>query len=139
MNRIPEISDERLETLAARIKPVIRFQATTAGRFESIDRNPEGKPFYIEPVDFRRTAFTWDPKPTVEAEDIVPYKTIETFHTYGAPVFFKPSIAEVLAQIPEEDLERAVAFETGHHDMSAEHCLSDGYHWAATVLYERSG
>ena len=61
------------------------------------------------------------------------YRVITTYHCYDHHGFFRPLIAEVLAQIPEEDLERAVAFEIEHVGFSD----GDKYHTAKTKLYER--
>ena len=55
---------------------------------------------YIKPVDLFGIAYTWDPKPAGKAKDVKPLCDITTYHTYGYYGFFKPSIAEVLAQIP---------------------------------------
>jgi hypothetical protein len=57
---------------------------------------------------------------------------------------FKPSIAEVLAQIPEEHLEQVLAFEivdspNNVDDLNAEReALNAGYHIATTRLYKRA-
>lgn len=65
---------------------------------------------------------------------------IRTLHTYGSPCFFKPSVAEVLAQIPDDMLEGVVAFETRGPsdvaDMNREsEALNAGFHVARTRLY----
>lgn len=71
-------------------------------------------------------------------------KPVEVWQTnsdyYG---IFKPSIAEVLAQIPEELIEQTVAFETiGPADADAlnkeRDALNAGFHVATTRLYGRS-
>ena len=137
MERIPEITDQRLEELASQIKPVVRFKGKK-GRVPKYN----GVLFYIADVDLRGTAFTWEPKATKIADDLNIYAMIRTFHSYGAPSFFKPSIAEVLAQIPQEDIGRVVAFETltskiDSTSLDIKNCLPDGYHWTTTRLYEK--
>ena len=136
---IPEISDEQLADLARRIKPVVRFARRTTSRSDELVTDPEGDLFFIKDVDPRTTAFTWDPEPTRRAEEVNPnsYRSIRTRHTYGAPVFFKPSVAEVLAQISEGDLERCVAFETESEGLGPANCDPGGYHVTVTHLYER--
>jgi len=106
MAELPKISDGRLEELMKEIKPVVRHSRRITSRDDKLVRDGEGDLYFIEDVDPRGVAFTWDPKPARMAEEVNPnsYKSIETIHSYGAPVFFKPSIAEVLAQIPEEDI-----------------------------------
>ena len=87
---------ERVEELCRKIQPVISF----------------GKErYYIKKVDPEKIAFTWDPKKTKRARKLKPLKDITTYHTYGYYGMFKPSIAEVLAQIPEELLAATRAFE----------------------------
>lgn len=111
-----EITDERLAELQKKMRPVIRKDDVL---------------FYIEEVDPRKIAFTWEPVPTKEATGLVALTTLETIHSYGAPVFFKPSIAEVLAQVPEEFVDQAVAFETNHVYFTE----GSGFHTATTTLY----
>lgn len=126
---IPEISDERLAELVERIKPTCRF-------------NDELR--YIEPVDPRRVAYMWSPKPAETADDLNPVADIRTYHSYGAPNVFKPSIAEVLAQIPDEHLSNVVAFEIMNSpddadDLNRElEALNAGYHVATTRLYRKA-
>jgi hypothetical protein len=135
MSKIPTISNERLNGLVKKIKPVIRAAKISTSKGTRLEEYKEGDLYFIKPVNPRDVAFTWEPKPTRRARRVnpIPYKTIGTLHTYGAPVFFKPSIAEVLSQIPEEDLDRCVAFETCYLKF-AENNL---YHEAKTRLYEK--
>lgn len=119
---IPEVPEERIRELAERIKPVIN------GR-------------YIKPVDLFKVAYTWDPKLAKRAVNLEPVRDITTYHTFGYYGFFKPSIAEVLAQIPADLLEKVVAFEiigspTTADDLNRESvALNAGYHVAVTRLY----
>ena len=106
MSQIPQISDERLEELVGKIRPVVRMSKVTTSRRSRLEQDEEGDLYYVKDVDPRNVAFTWEPKPTSMAKGVNPnpYKEIVTIHSYGAPVFFKPSIAEVLAQISDEDI-----------------------------------
>jgi hypothetical protein len=134
---IPAISNERLAELGARIKPVIRFATGERGLFQ--DRH--GVAYFIEDVDPRRTAFTWDPKPTTPAEDLRTVTEVITYHTWAYYGFFKPSIAEVLAQIPGELVDRVTAFEIVQAPETAADLNIDkkafdaGLHVATTRLY----
>jgi hypothetical protein len=125
---IPEISDERLAELSERIKPLVR--------------NGDGELCYIRPVDLRGTAYTWSPKIIEKAGEMNVITDITTYHTYGYYGFFKPSIGEVLAQIPAEYVDRVVAFEIIKSPETADDlnrekaALNAGYHVATTRLYE---
>ena len=126
---IPKVPKDRIKELAERIKPVVQFAH-------------KGKR-YIKPVDLFGIAYTWDPKAASKAKDLKPLCDITTYHTYGYYGFFKPSIAEVLAQIPAEHLDKVVAFEIvdspqGVNDLNRENeALNAGYHVATTTLYIR--
>ena len=126
---IPKISDEELNDLFTHIKPVIDFYG-------------KGKR-YIEPVDLRGTAFIWDPEPAEKAKGLKMLRDIRTYHSYAYYGLFKPSIAEVIAQIPKELLDQVIAFEIikkpeTADDMNGElEALNAGYHVATTRLYTK--
>lgn len=134
---IPPISNERLAELSARIKPVVRFAVGEEGLFP----DKRGVPYFIEDVDPRKTAFTWDPKPTTQAEGLQPIRDVITYHTWAYYGFFKPSIAEVLARIPADLVDRVTAFEIVRAPETAEDFNLDraafnaGLHVATTRLY----
>lgn len=143
MDKIPEISDERVAELYALIKPVIRFQHKgyefpPLGGWKLSDIVPDkddGLLYFIEDVDPYKAAFTVYPKPIRQAEDLEEFDAILTWHTWAYYGFFKPTIAEVLAQIPEQHLERIVAFQT-LTNVAIDNIVGN-YHVAITVLYER--
>jgi len=137
MDKIPEIAKERLEELVREIKPIVRFAKVTTSRGSKMEKNDDGDLYFIKDIDPKNVAFTWKPKPTRTAKEVNPnpYKSIVTMHTYGAPTLFKPSIAEILAQIPDEDIGRCVAFETLTNYVGSTHDSS--YHTTETRLYER--
>lgn len=125
---IPEISDVELCQLALRIRPVVQ---ASEGLFNI-------KP----PNDLRKIAFTWDPTLTDLAEDLEPLVEIPTFHIYGYVGFFKPSVAEIIAQIPVGFLDQVVAFSTTGPQTSTElnaqrAVIEKGFHLAKTQLYKR--
>ena len=123
---IPKVKQDEIKARAERIKPVVSFS---------------GKPYYIKEVDLFNIAYTWEPKQDVPAEGLKVVKTITTYHGYGYYGFFKPSIAEVLAQIPAELLDKVVAFEIVNSPSTVEDLnkhkveLDAGYHVAETALY----
>jgi hypothetical protein len=126
---IPSVPSEQITLLAERIKPVAEF-------------NSKGK-CYIKPVDLFKIAYTWDPKPASKANGLKALCDITTYHAYGYYGCFKPSIAEVLAQIPQEHLEKVVAFEIVGSpqtcdDLNREQeALNAGFHVATTRLYTK--
>jgi hypothetical protein len=97
----------------------------------------------IEPPDPWGVAFTWDPKVVGESHsDLVELARIRTRHDYGAPALFKPSLAEVLVQIPDDLLDKVVAFQTFPEYDPAIGAMSQftedsEQHEATTVLYAR--
>lgn len=125
---IPEIEFDKLQELAARIRPIFR------------NKHDQNKPYYMVLPDLCRAAFTWDPKPESRVTGLKKLVSINTLHTYGYYGFFKPSIEEVIAQIPEDLLDKVVAFETfgpdDVHDLNKQiEAVNAGFHLAETVLY----
>ncbi|MDR3549135.1 MAG: hypothetical protein P4M11_12900 [Candidatus Pacebacteria bacterium] len=155
-SRIPEISNEKLLELSYRIVPVVRM-ARVRTRIERTKREvifheklhrhgkwrawDKGHLFEIKRVDLRRTSFLWNPRPRCRVDNLQPICDITTYHTFGYVGFFKPSIAEVLAQIPEKYLPVVVAFELVSHPYSMTEvrlhpeALCEGYHVAKVRLY----
>ena len=128
---IPEISDEKLKKLARKIKPIVRDEKNVLR--------------YIKSVDLRNIAYTWSPVFTKKAPEFSVITDTTTYHTWGYYGFFKPSIAEVIAQIPPRYLDRVCAFEIikSPENISEvfgeQEALNAGYHVAITRLYEKSG
>ena len=127
---IPEVPDVQIRELSRRIKPVIQFHGPKKSGLR-----------FIGAVDPWSVAFTWSPEPRKRAYDLKPLCDITTYHSYAYHGFFKPSIAEVLAQIPAEYLGGVVAFEIVEHPETADdlnrekEALNAGYHVATTRLY----
>ena len=104
-----------------------------AFRIKAVAENDKGKLHFIKPVDIEGTAFTWDPKHEDEAISLKRLKDINTIHDYGAPALFKPSINEVLAQIPPDVLYSVTAFST---DVDPRQFTPGGsHHLGLTTLY----
>lgn len=89
-----KISDQRLADLLKRYTPLVE---------------DGGKFWTIEQPHPRNSAFTWDPKKLQEV-DFTPLKAVPTSHSCGYHAFFKPSVAEVLAHVPEDDASYGNAF-----------------------------
>lgn len=128
LDLIPKLSHEELLKRAERIKPLFSFN---------------GKLYLIEDVDISRVSFIWEPKKKGIAPKMTVLGEILTYHTYGHPMLFKPSIAEVLSQIPEQYLEEVVAFQIVGQPNDADDLnryttiTNAGYHMAITQLYGR--
>lgn len=121
-NPIPPINDQRIADLLACMKPLV---LDDAGVLRGCRPN----------MDTRKTAYTW----YSDGPEVQGYRElarITTFHTYGAPTFFKPTLAEVLAQIPDTYIGKTAAFTT-ITDGDPANCFSEGreYHKATTILY----
>lgn len=87
---VPEISDSEIKSMR-HIRPLIREDGT------HWYRKIKGS----DTLDPREIAFTWDAQPDDVAMAFSPLNKVEimTFHKFGAPSFFKPSLAEVYAAI----------------------------------------
>lgn len=126
---IPALPQEQIELLAQRIKPLVLFPKLG------------NKKYFIRPVDLWTTSFIWDPQPAQKAHGLEPLIAIQTLHTYGYHGLFKPTIAEVLAQIPKEYINQATAFEIINQpenilDLQATNeALEAGFHIAIVQLY----
>ncbi len=127
-NFIPEISKVELYRRAKYIKPIVSFN---------------GVQHYIKDVDLENVSYIWDAKKEKEVTGLILLGQRITYHTFGYYLLFKPSIAEVLAQIPEEYLEEVVAFEIVAKPQDADDLnrytdiTNAGYHMAITHFYKR--
>ncbi len=143
-NRIPKIPKKILEERAKLIKPVVRFAYLDKDGFPTFNENKgklkrykTGLLYYIKNVDIFDVAFTWEPEPVKRADELAFLDAIVTYHGFAAPAFFKPLIAEVLAQIPEKYLGKVAAFETVSADLDCTYSI-DSYHYTLTRLYKKS-
>ena len=130
---IPQISDEEIKIRYQHIKPVIRLES-------------DGKLYWLGPIDEEKldsVSFLWNSDDNlareVEEGELKELKD-EDFacvHAYGFPGFFKPSVAEVLAQIPQHIIPFVKAFELVEYpqveadfykDALTKEIFYDGYH-----------
>lgn len=90
--------------------------------------------------DLVKMSFLWDPKnPQPYGHPLEAARTVQTLHTFGYCGLFKPSIAEVLCQLPD-DLDGIVAFSiAGPGDATdlnnQKDCINAGFHRATVTLY----
>ena len=99
---LPQISDEELWDRYKRIKPIVEYQ----------DKYYNLKPYTMEML--RHHSFIHNSKNDLrEQVDLTKAEVLTEFscyHTYGYYGLFKPTIAEVLQQFPDEALLEANAF-----------------------------
>lgn len=96
---IPEITPHEMECRIARVKP--------------LHRDDEGVLRALVPVDPHNVSYLWSREyaDVIDESTLVPLCDVQTLHLFGYGAFFKPSIAEVLAFLPEEYATRVVGFE----------------------------
>ena len=99
---LPYLTDDELLARYKRIKPIV-----------SIDKLY----YYLKKYDInmmRNQAYTWNINEDIRGKvDMTDAKTLDEFscyHTYDYAGFFKPTMAEVLQQFPDELLNEANAF-----------------------------
>jgi hypothetical protein len=118
-----------IEELARRIKPVAR--------------KADGRPFVCAVRNPLRQAYLWDPQYKKEILHLRPLCDIQTYHSWGYYGFFKPSVAEIIAQIPDDILDVVAGFEIISWPQTSEDlnsqwgCVVEGYHKATTRLYSK--
>lgn len=136
---IPEITDVRLKQLYSRIKPVMKKAGS-------------GELYWLREFsddELRHVAYTWGDNFDRRVPDgtIAPIKgkDFRCLHRYGFQGFFKPSIAEVLAQIDPRLLGVVVAFEIIkspsteadlRKDPFTSAAFNEGFHVSTVRLYK---
>lgn len=110
-------------------------------RMEPLVADEDGDLCTIQHPDPWDVAYTWDPKIKGKVKrTLYPLRTILTLHGYGYHGMFKPSMAEVVRQIPEDLLPHVTAYHINGpknaDDLNHDHdALNEGYHVATAVLY----
>lgn len=125
---IPMLTREELSYRAEQIKAIVDGKFVDQFSGDIINTSYIWEPKFAEPVDYTKYEVLGD---------------VITYHGYGYYGFFKPSIAEVLAQIPANFVEVAAAFEIVKRPESADDLNADirmlnlGYHTAVVRFYKR--
>ena len=132
---IPEISDEELNERYQNIRPIIEYN---------------GKKYHLRDFtekELRKLSYVYDTALNItDPVDMSLFVTrpdleFECIHTFGYYGFFKPTIAEVLAQIPESVIPYVDAFEiirtpSCWEDFVKNKIIFDnGYHVSTVRLY----
>lgn len=133
---IPAIADDVLEEMAQRMMPVMHKD----GAFWQVAL-PVPKAGQTLAHTLRTTAHLWEPRLLPLVPGLRELSRVRTYHTFGYHGFFKPSIDEVLAQVPRYLLATVQAFEVVEgpqtaDDLNCEKTATQaGYHVATTVFY----
>ena len=132
---IPDISKEELLARYKRIKPIVEI---------------DGKKYFLREFtekELTDVSYIWnaaeDKRELVDMSQYVPRLEcdFECIHEYGHYALFKPSIAEVLAQIPERELKYVDAFEIIESPKTSEDfnknkiVFDNGFHISKVRLY----
>ena len=139
---IPKITDEELYKRYESIKPVV----TVKGNLYYLRK------FTLDEIK----GITYignlekDLRKQVDEDEIEEWegKDFRCLHTFGHPLLFKPSIAEVLSQIKECDIPKVKAFEIIEYPRNISNVEQDsfslvalkaGYHVSVVRLYKEKG
>lgn len=135
---IPKITDEELLKRYEKIKPIVTIGEEKYFLRDFTLKELRGRS-YIGDVDNDKTVpVDMDRYVVIEDGDF------ECLHTYGYYGFFKPSIAEVLAQIKELDIGIVDAFEiidspkTASDFYKNKNAFDQGYHTSTVRLYYKT-
>lgn len=133
---IPEMSIEEISKWYATIKPIV---------------HKNGTPCYLRKLsekELTNTAYTWLKEHTdyteyaeyVDFDELSVLTDIKMLHRWGYYGYFKPSVGEVIRQIPKELLEKVIAFEiiSGPVGMNSIYNaeLNAGFHVSIVRLYQ---
>ena len=136
---IPKKGREFVNEHALRVQPLLIDECRESREFLANG----GKLYHIESkCDYFSQSYPWNAKRIEEAKGLVEVGRITTYHSYGYYGFFKPSVAEVLQQIPEKLLNKTHYYVVlGPDDADAlneqKDAIDQGYHRATTILYRR--
>lgn len=132
---IPEITKEELLARYERIKPIVDIEGTKYFLREFTAEELSGQSYIWDKENDKREKVDMDLYiPMMEMD-------FECIHKYGYYAFFKPSIAEVLAQIPKHDVSFVNAFEIiefprTNEDFNKNKIVFDsGFHISKVRLY----
>lgn len=134
-----EIADEELLRLSKQIRPVAFYMEGKKNNLHYLSLN-------WATFNLRKDSFTWDLEHSKGelALDLKELILMIMKFTFGSPTLFKPTIAEVLSQIPEKFLERIVAYEIPSQFMDSNNIIDrytnrkwETIHIAVVRLYRK--
>ncbi len=133
IKRIPQLPKKVIKKRAKKIKPVMRLIEDKDG---SWIKDPNGSRYIVSGYNIFNYSYIWKPKPLMKIKAVGNVATIITYHETPYPGSFNPSVAEVLAQIPEELLPYVDAFEIDPSPKGYESILDDDHNFTRTYLYK---
>lgn len=136
---IPKISKEELNKRYARIKPIVELDGK---KYLLRDFTEDELKKYVYTSNI-----TQDKREIVDTDKYIPLEDydFECLHEYGYYGIFKPTIAEVLAQIPEDLASLVEAFEIIEKPETIEDLMrnkivfNNGFHISKVRLYCKKG
>lgn len=140
ISRIPAISDDRLEYLAGKIRPIARFESCSNCTSSELEEEPEGDMYFVdtEGIDLRNDCFYPGPVAKERATNLRMIDGIRTYHKVDSDGDRGATVAEVLAQIPVEYLDQTIGFEFIDSGLLEYNVLEDGTFFALVRLYEKA-
>ena len=99
--------------LAKRIRPVMTRTANGKFKMLLVDKKLDGDKHWVDGGKIYNQSYTFNDLRQIydKAENLTEVATINTYHRCGYPALLKPSVYEVLYQIPQDLLDKVVAFE----------------------------
>gem|GEM_PF-6445853 len=131
-HRLPDISDEELESLYTKIKPLVRCQGGVLCYIPTVDNLS-----HLRDYNFLRSYNSFARK----AVGLWALEDITTYHSAGYMAEFQPTVAEVLSQIPKRWINgEVVGFEIIDHwllelDQEDDDAMVKLRHGASVRLY----
>ena len=136
---IPKFDEALINARVEKIRPVVRFQQA---RCKNLKKGTD----VLCWVEFNKMnpmnpawSFLQQPKIIGLAERLTPLGHIVTYHNCS-PDLFRPTLAEVLMQVPEVFVDKAIAFEVVEESISHRNQIprvgSSDLTWAVTILYK---
>ena len=98
---LKNITLAEVQDVLKRARPLTKDKRGVLHDISNVQNSPDG---------IFNSAFMWGARPGRPARGLKEIARITTRHTFGAPAFFKPSLAEVVAQIPDLYRNRVAAF-----------------------------
>jgi hypothetical protein len=139
---IPEIDNKTLSRWYRDIKPVVRLENFAPGT--DIIKFIRGRTsklestmlFYLKEINPRKAVLTETLPSTTLAQNLRRLEEITTYHRFDNPRNFRPTMAEVVAQMPPTLIHQTIAFETVIYGALSDSFSNDkNYHQARTFLY----
>ena len=132
-----KLPKEKALELAKRIRPVMSQNEN--GRL-CVDNHPTYPKYWVNGCKIYHQSYTFAANTTFysKATDLEPIAQITTYHRCGHPLLLKPSVYEVLYQIPVDLLDDVVAFELYAPTSSVFDIYSDDIerHALTCILYK---